>query len=86
MATQSEAQKPGLGDTTYSTMGKLFARRNSTVHAAHLVPHLKPHYSILDVGCGNGSITVDLARRVPEGRVVGVDLNEGSSLQSMLPT
>jgi SAM-dependent methyltransferase len=29
--------------------------------------------SILDVGCGPGTITVDLARHVPEGYVVGVE-------------
>jgi len=29
---------------------------------------------VLDVGCGPGTITLDLARRVPSGRVVGIDL------------
>ncbi|KAL8732204.1 MAG: hypothetical protein Q9166_002951 [cf. Caloplaca sp. 2 TL-2023] len=29
--------------------------------------------TILDVGCGPGSITVDLASRVPQGKVVGLD-------------
>lgn len=29
--------------------------------------------SILDVGCGPGSITTDLARKVPKRRVVGVE-------------
>jgi trans-aconitate 2-methyltransferase len=28
---------------------------------------------ILDVGCGNGKITAEIARRVPQGKVVGVD-------------
>jgi SAM-dependent methyltransferase len=32
-----------------------------------------PHMSILDVGCGPGSITIDLARKVPQGHVVGVE-------------
>lgn len=41
--------------------------------AAYLVPHLKAGLSILDVGCGPGTITVDLARRVSPGHVVGVD-------------
>jgi SAM-dependent methyltransferase len=35
--------------------------------------------SLLDVGCGPGTITVDLARRVAPGRVVGVD-SEGAVL------
>ncbi len=28
---------------------------------------------VLDVGCGNGKITAEIARRVPQGTVVGVD-------------
>lgn len=35
--------------------------------------HLKGDESILDLGCGNGAITRELARRVPYGNVVGVD-------------
>src|ERR1043165_8002187 len=31
--------------------------------AAYLVPHLTEKSSLLDVGCGPGSISVDLARR-----------------------
>ena len=31
----------------------------------------------LDMGCGGGDVTLDLARKVgPEGRVVGIDLDE----------
>ncbi|KAF8931419.1 hypothetical protein BGZ58_007647 [Dissophora ornata] len=41
--------------------------------AAYLLPHIKPEMSILDVGCGPGSISVDLAKLVPKGRVVGIE-------------
>jgi ubiquinone/menaquinone biosynthesis C-methylase UbiE len=41
--------------------------------APHLVPHLRPGLDLLDVGCGPGTITVDLAARVAPGRVVGMD-------------
>ncbi len=41
--------------------------------AAHLLPHLRPGLDVLDVGCGPGTITADLARRVTPGDVVGVD-------------
>src|SRR3954447_10481580 len=41
--------------------------------AAYLVPHLQPGQSLLDVGCGPGTITVDLARRVAPGAVTGID-------------
>ena len=41
--------------------------------AAYLTSHLESGRSLLDVGCGPGTLTVDLARRVARGRVVGVD-------------
>ena len=41
--------------------------------AAYLVPHLKPGMKILDVGCGPGTISVDLARYVPGGHVTGLE-------------
>lgn len=47
--------------------------RDATNSAAYLLPHLKPSMSILDVGCGPGSITIDLAKKVPTGHVVGME-------------
>lgn len=41
--------------------------------AAYLIPHLREGLDVLDVGCGPGTITVDIARRVAPGRVVGLD-------------
>jgi ubiquinone/menaquinone biosynthesis C-methylase UbiE len=41
--------------------------------AAYLIPHLRPGQQVLDVGCGPGTITTDLARRVAPGNVVGID-------------
>jgi 2-polyprenyl-3-methyl-5-hydroxy-6-metoxy-1,4-benzoquinol methylase len=43
--------------------------------AAYLAPHLRPGQTVLDVGCGPGTITVDLARRVAPGAVLGIDLS-----------
>ena len=40
---------------------------------AYLIPSLAPGGDLLDVGCGPGTITVDFARRVAPGRVVGLD-------------
>lgn len=52
------------------------AARTVDNSAAHLVEHLRPGLRVLDVGCGPGSITLDLARRVAPGEVVGVDASE----------
>lgn len=41
--------------------------------AAYLAPHLQPGVSLLDVGCGPGSITAEFAQRVAPGRVVAID-------------
>ena len=44
--------------------------------AAYLVDELRPGLDVLDVGCGPGTITAGLARRVAPGRVVGIDRSE----------
>jgi ubiquinone/menaquinone biosynthesis C-methylase UbiE len=41
--------------------------------AAYLAPHLTTGISVLDVGCGPGTITADIGRRVAPGRVLGID-------------
>lgn len=41
--------------------------------AAYLAEHLHPGLSLLDVGCGPGTITVEFADRLAPRRVTGVD-------------
>ncbi|TXK16269.1 class I SAM-dependent methyltransferase [Homoserinibacter sp. GY 40078] len=50
--------------------------RTAENSAAYLVPHLRPGMDVLDVGSGPGTITVDIARIVFPGRVVGIDASE----------
>ena len=52
--------------------------RTAENSAAYLLPHLEPGTSLLDVGCGPGTITVDLAERVAPGRVTAVELTESA--------
>lgn len=47
--------------------------RTAENSAAHLLPRLRAGRRLLDVGCGPGTITVDLARRVAPGEVLGID-------------
>ncbi|QJS09023.1 class I SAM-dependent methyltransferase [Streptomyces argyrophyllae] len=51
--------------------------RTAVNSAAYLLGVLKPHMRILDIGCGPGTITADLAELVPDGRVTGVDRAPG---------
>lgn len=47
---------------------------NSLAYGAHL---LTPGIDVLDLGCGSGTITIDIASRVAPGRVVGLDQDAG---------
>jgi ubiquinone/menaquinone biosynthesis C-methylase UbiE len=47
--------------------------RTAENSAGYLLPHLRPDARLLDVGVGPGTITLDLASRLPAGQVVGVD-------------
>lgn len=50
------------------------AGRSAQSHAAFLLPHLRPGMTVLDLGCGPGTITAGLAETVAPGCAVGVDL------------
>ena len=43
---------------------KMLERRNAANCAAHLLPHLKSGMRLLDLGCGPGTISVELAEVV----------------------
>lgn len=53
----------------------LRAHRWRTVEnsAAYLIRHLRPGLTLLDIGCGPGTITADFASRLAPGRVLGID-------------
>ncbi|MGW4273946.1 class I SAM-dependent methyltransferase [Streptomyces seoulensis] len=51
--------------------------RTAANSAAYLLGSLKPHMKVLDIGCGPGTITADLAELVPDGHVTGVDQAPG---------
>ena len=47
--------------------------RTAENSATYLLPHLRAGQDLLDVGCGPGTITADLALLVAPGQVVGLD-------------
>ena len=47
--------------------------RTAENSAGYLLPHLTAGQRLLDVGCGPGSITLDLAAAVAPGQVTGID-------------
>lgn len=57
----------------HASVLRIHRQRDVANSAAYLLGELRPGRSVLDVGCGPGTITVDIARRVAPGRVMGID-------------
>ncbi|KAI1502046.1 methyltransferase-UbiE family protein [Biscogniauxia marginata] len=54
-----------------------YSARTASELSAYMLERVRPGMQILDVGCGPGSITTDLATHVlQDGHVVGLDCNE----------
>ena len=61
-----------------AAMVSFMSQRTAEIHAGFVLPYLKPGWRVLDAGCGPGTITLGLARKVAPGQVVGIDIVEGS--------
>ena len=66
-----ETYTPGYGEAAAAFM----VRRRLDPNGAFFLPHLRPGISVLDCGCGPGTITRDIAQRIAPGRVVGLDFS-----------
>lgn len=67
-----------MSSTGYSTdhsasVLRTHSWRTAANSAAYLIPHLKANMTILDIGCGPASISIDLARLVPQGHLTGIE-------------
>lgn len=49
--------------------------RTAENSAGYLLPHLRPGLSLVDIGCGPGTLTADLAARVAPGPVTAVEIS-----------
>ena len=72
-----KTETQAAGHEVYSVASEaqitLVQGRRAAKWVPFLLPHLRPGMRLLDVGCGVGSITLDLAELVAPGKVVGVD-------------
>ena len=55
-----------------------YQRRSLDQQFSSIKKHLFPGAKVLDVGCGPGPITIDAAKIVSPGTVIGVDAVESS--------
>ncbi|MGD1030506.1 MAG: methyltransferase domain-containing protein [Opitutaceae bacterium] len=67
-----KAYTPGYSDNAVDFM----LRRTVESHGAFILPYLRTGLTVLDCGCGPGSITRSIASHVPDGKIVGVDFSE----------
>lgn len=67
---RSEIYTPGHTDNASDFM----SRRSLESHGGFFLPYLRPGLSVLDCGCGPGSITMGVAARIAPGEAVGIDL------------
>lgn len=69
---ESETYTPGHNPNASDFM----AKRTLESHGAFFLPYLEKGLSVLDCGCGPGSITIGIAARAAPGEVIGVDFAE----------
>lgn len=74
--TEQERESESYTHGHHESVLRSHRSRNVANSAAYLAPLLNNDHNILDIGCGPGTLTVDLARQVPHGKVTGVDAAE----------
>ena len=73
MASSQRRETYTLGYDSSATTS-YHSSRTVTSNAAFFLPYLKKGMTLLDCGCGPGSITIGLAEMVNPGAVVGIDI------------
>jgi ubiquinone/menaquinone biosynthesis C-methylase UbiE len=62
-----------VGDA--NAQSEYLGQRTASEWVGFFIPHLNARMNLLDCGCGVGSITLDLAKIVFSGSVIGIDLD-----------
>ncbi|MEO6997830.1 MAG: methyltransferase domain-containing protein [Terracoccus sp.] len=70
------SDKPAYTHGHHESVLRSHRWRTAANSAAYLLPQLRPGLSVLDVGCGPGTITADLAEIVAPGRVLALEPTE----------
>lgn len=69
-----------MAEKTYTWDAKDYARHSAGQFkwAQELMNklHLQGNETVLDIGCGDGKVTAEIAHQVPQGKVVGIDQSE----------
>jgi ubiquinone/menaquinone biosynthesis C-methylase UbiE len=78
MDTRSTIKNPFENPIEYKNNSKLQQFFSSELIKKFIIesPHFKNSHRILDIGCGDGKITRNLADLVPKGQVIGTDISE----------
>jgi ubiquinone/menaquinone biosynthesis C-methylase UbiE len=72
-STPAASEAYTLGYSNEVTRG--LQERTLATCAGFFLPYLRPGMTVLDCGCGPGSMTGEIAERVAPGQVVGVDID-----------
>jgi ubiquinone/menaquinone biosynthesis C-methylase UbiE len=75
---KTESYTPGHSTNATDFMSK----RSLASHGAFFDRHLRAGMRVLDCGCGPGSITLGIARRVAPAETVGVDFSESQIIRA----
>ncbi len=75
-AEQPTRQEAYIHDYDGALTEQIVAGRTAETHAAFFLPYLRTGMSLLDCGCGPGTITLGLAQATSPGHVTGIDLEE----------
>lgn len=75
-AGRSKQHEDYMHDYDGALTERIIAGRTAATHGGFFLPYLRAGMTLLDCGCGPGTITVGLADATAPGKVTGIDLEE----------